>query len=352
MHRVALSPLLESSNLHVLSTACCEVENLGEQDFAAFLIQQGLAPMWSKMLTESSYKNTLSEQFISALHQSRIHAAGSYLIHRHSLAKINETLEHAAVPYVVYKGAHSREYLYTEPALRPAIDIDILVPENAKVDAIKALLGKGYSLVPQAKNISHEITLTKGATSIDLHWDILRPGRTRIPMTQQLLEGQKKYPGYWGMSDAASLFVMLVHPIFAKYSTAPQAALMRSVDLDKLLARKDTDYSTVIKYLDIAGLKTAAWITLTWHKILTGSAPSPMLMSATKPGIVRRKYFGAWLRNNLSSRFSEHSLLIQSGLTLPAHDRFRDALRATKQAKGFKRSQQTDLSSLLKSVYS
>lgn len=306
--------------------------------------------MWSNLLAQQNDALHLSEDFHSTLHQARLRATGEYLIQHHNLKQVKHSLNAANIAHVVYKGAHNRELLYSEPALRPAVDIDILVSSENKTAAIKTLMQAGYSFEPLAINISHEASLKKGSTCIDLHWDILRPGRARTPIAATLLNTKKDHGSHWGMSNEAAAFVMLVHPVFAKYGTAPQAALMRQVDLHRILALETIHWPTVIRYLESCGLKTAAWITLHWHSLITDTFPVPEVMQALAPGPARRAYLRYWVNNNLSSRMMNTPIAIQLGLTLPAHDKFSDAIRAVKRAKVLQQREQKELQQIMKKV--
>jgi hypothetical protein len=347
LHRVALSPLLPGATQDDIACACEQLVTIGEETFSAFLQKQGLAPMWDYMLQQQNSADQLTEDFKESLHQSRLYATATYLIQRHKLTLIKEVLENANIPHAVYKGADTRERLYEEPALRPAVDIDILVLDEHKVAAIKAFKKEGYEFYASAKNISHEANLNQGKTSIDLHWDILRPGRTRIPMAPRFLDTRVDYGSHWAMSDEATLFVMLVHPVFVKYGTTPQAALMRMVDIAKLLAKSNVNWKAVIQLLDEAGLKTAAWITLSWLELLTGKQQHKHIMSALKPSVPKQKYLQYWLHKNLSSRLLNKPVYVQLGFTLPAHDRWGDAFRAIRQARKLAQSQDKNLTVLL-----
>ncbi|RLA45916.1 MAG: hypothetical protein DRQ97_08825 [Gammaproteobacteria bacterium] len=347
LHRVALAPLLPNTGEADIAKACKAVASFGEQPFLDFLLQQGLGPMWSKVLEGSDDAHPLTKAFKDTLHQARMDTTGTYLIHRHKLTQIKAILAEANISHVVYKGADTRERLYTEPALRPAVDIDILVPEQQKVAAIKAFKQRGFDLYTSADIISHEANLVMGKTSIDLHWDILRPGRTRLSMVNALLESRVDYGSHWGMSDEATLFIMLVHPVFAKYGTTPHASLMRMVDLAMLLSKSDLNWQAVLRLLNRAGLKTAAWITLQWYELLTHLEPPSQLVAAIKPGALRQKYLNYWLEKNLSSKLLEKPIYVQLGFTLPAHDRFSDAIRAVRRARELRHHQEADLQALL-----
>jgi len=350
LHRTALRPLLPTATRADITRASQQLSTIGEEHFIHFLLQQGLASMWENKLEDENNAQLVSSEFKSALHQARLLSTGTYLLQRHSITLIKEILEQQDIPHVVYKGADVRERLYREPALRPSADIDVLVPETHKFAAIIAFKQQGFDLLPSATIISHEVSLVKGNAAIDLHWDILRPGRTRIPMANTLLESRVDYHSHWGMSNEASLFIMLVHPVFAKYGTAPNASLMRTVDMALLLANNNINWQTTHQLLDQAGLKTAAWITLKWYELLTDAQAPSEFMSSIRPGRLRQKHLNYWLEKNLSSRLFHAPVYVQAGFTLPAHDRWADAFRAVKQARKLKRSQEADLNAVLEST--
>lgn len=347
LHRIALLPLLPDASPGDIGRACQHLDSTNETAFLNFLRQQGLAAMWDKMLEDNDSAQLVSNEFKASLHQTRLLTTGTYLLHHHHIQLIKTTLEQANISHVVYKGADIRERLYNEPALRPSADIDVLVHEQHKIAVIKAFKQQSFELCPSATIISHEVSLLKGGASIDLHWDILRPGRTRIPMANTLLESRIDYGSHWGMSNEATLFIMLVHPVFAKYGTAPNASLMRMVDMALLLAQNNINWQAVRLLLDKAGLKTAAWITLKWYQLLTDHPPPAEFTSAIKPGKLRQKYLNHWLEKNLSSALFEKPVYVQLGFTLPAHDSWKDAFRAVRRARELRYTQEADLNTLL-----
>lgn len=347
LHRIALLPLLPNAVRNDIASVFERLRRIDEGRFLNFLQQQGLASMWDKMLESRDDEARVSSAFRSSLHQMRLRNTGAYLLQRHTLQQIRQILDQAEIPHVVFKGADIRERLYDEPAIRPAADIDVLVEDTHKHAAIKAFKAQGFTLHASATIVSHEVSLRKGDRSIDLHWDILRPGRTRNSMVEALLASRVDYQSHWGMSNEAALFVMLVHPVFAKYSTSVNAALMRNVDLARMLDNQSINWPQLIDLLLMSGLNTAAWTSLQWLQIVSGIQPPEALISAIRPGPARRKYLRTWLQQNLSSALLPTPLLIQLGLTLPAHDRFSDARRAVRRARQLKRSEQQDLENLL-----
>jgi len=328
LHRTALRPLLPYADEEYLLESCEQIVEIGESRFMNFLQQQGLSPMWSKALRSASNTTLVSDIFIETLHQSRIQATGNYMLQSQGLKIIKSTLDDENINHVIFKGCHIRESNYDEPAIRPACDIDVLISPEDQIKAIQALVNAGYQVVPDPENISHEISLVKGGISIDLHWDIMRPGRTRIPMTEILLKTRKEFSTHWGLNNDASLFLMLVHPVFTKYSTTPHSTLIRIVDLAHWIETKKPDWVQIDGWLEDAGVRTAAWITLEWLRQLTQIAPPASFMKCIQPGRLRTKYLRYWITKNISSRFINFPFLIQTAFTLPAHDNLSDAIQA------------------------
>ncbi|MFV8819149.1 nucleotidyltransferase family protein [Haliea sp. E17] len=333
MHRVALAPLLPGAGKAALQLATEQALALGEAKFGHFLQAQGLAPFWAARLHEHGLTDQFSQQLYADLHQARLQATGQYLAQSHALKALRRVLDNSNIPHLVFKGAHTRERYFPEPALRPAVDIDVLVPREARTDAIHAFITEGFDLHALPENISHECSLTRGHTSIDLHWDILRPGRTRIPMAGRFLASRRDYGDYWGPSDEVTLFLLLVHSVFTKYLTTPQASLVRQLDIACLLHTKGPDWREVTRWLAESGLKTAGWLSLKWFRQCTAIETTLNAEEALRPGKIRRGYLENWLDSNRTSRWLDTPMRVQLGFTLAAHDSLRDALRATQVAR-------------------
>ncbi len=329
LHRLALRSLILENPQDAFDTVRSAIPVTNEGQFLNFILRQGLGPLWHEALKKCE-PQIFSTSFIDTLKRERLKVTADYLQQQHAIKKIDNGLNAASIPYVVYKGAHIRELIYSIPAVRPACDIDILVSRDDREGAVKALVSAGYTFQPIAENVSHEATLTDGRVSIDLHWDILRPGRTRQDMTDELLAAGKEFPGYWALSDEATLFIMLVHPVFTKYLNSPVSSLMRVVDLVHWIEQRRPDWNKVYSLLTQAGLCTAAWTTLEWLKILTGITPSAPFIEKIQPGRVKARYLRFWINQDYSTRFFGTPMVIKVAFTLPVHDKMSDAVRVTR----------------------
>jgi len=326
-HKLALAPFVAPVAADLFETISQELQET-EGAFWDFIQLHNLAPIWYDALKKNAADLSVSPQVLGMLRSRALHSAANYLLQRQGLNIIKQAFAESNVPYAVFKGAHIREQLYPQQAVRPSCDIDVLVSKTDKVRAIQLLAENGYTIKPKAKDISHEVTMASKTVSIDLHWEILRPGRTRIDLTDELLNNTVDYSVYRGLNNEATLFVMLVHPVFAKYTSSNLASLIRMVDLIKWLQIETIDFEKVYFLLERGGVKTAAWITCTWLTLLTGISLPDSFIHAVKPSRMKTLYLTSWLRKNHAMALSEYPFFIKAGFTLPAHDNVRDVCRA------------------------
>ncbi|MBI1284727.1 MAG: hypothetical protein GC183_10375 [Thiobacillus sp.] len=297
------------------------------------ILAQDLGALWHHRLQPNGLLDSLPPNTIDALRQARRAATAGYLVQRAALERLDQLFETEGIPYLVMKGAHVRECVYPDPALRPSSDIDILIAPSDRRRAARVLLDAGYTVHPEPTNISHEATFSRGPVDIDLHWHILRPGRTRIDVTPELLARRQRTNGIWGLSDNDTLFLMLTHPAFAKYVCSPNMGLGRVADFLLWVQQRPVNWPAVLQLLDRAGLKTAAWTMLNWYRMLAAANEAAVLnawIGNARPGRLRAAYLHHWLVNDLPSRWLNRPILIQLGFTLALHDRPGDAMHALK----------------------
>lgn len=329
-HRLALSIIDPTLSGIEVDRTLRSVNIRGAEAFASLLLWHKLAPIWDHIAGREQ-QEIVCASFWNILREERFRVAALYMAQKAALIEIDQLLEAAGIAYASIKGAHVREIAYTDPSLRPATDIDLLILPDQRLSAVSSLLNAGFQIVVEKDNISHEVTLSRGKVDIDLHWDILRPGRTRHPLAGALLDRRVRVGDIWGLDPSDSFFVTLIHPAFTKYVTSPNAALITVVDLVLLLALGQVDWNAVVARLDDIGLKTAAWTMLSRLVMLIrpGSAMVPNeVIEALQPKFGRRWYLRQWLDKDLATRWFDRPMLAQLGLTLALHDHPADAWRA------------------------
>jgi len=345
-YRQALLPAGEGVGPAALRAALLD----GGPDLVNLIVAQDIGPLWHHRLQSGGMLESLPSAVREVLQQVRTSAAAGYLAQRTALIRIDGLFEAAGIPYVVMKGAQLRECVYPDASLRPAADIDILVLPSGRQRAARALLDAGYTVDADPANISHEACFVRAPVAIDLHWDILRPGRTRLDMTAGFLARRQRVNGFWGLSDADAMFLMLVHPAFTKYVSSANMGLSRVADILLWIQNRATDWSTVLNLLDMAGLRAAAWTMLSWYRMLAAPAAASVLdewMPSLRPGRRRAAYLQYWLTHDLPGRWLNRPLRIQLGFTLFLHDRSSDAWRALRGWLYSRRNRQRDLHGML-----
>ena len=264
------------------------------------------------------------------LHQDKLNAVAIYMLQSHTLEKIHHLFSSAGIPYVVFKGAQVRELVYTEPALRPSSDIDILIKGHTRDHAIQILTQAGMQASINPDNYSHECTFMDGNVAVDLHWHILRPGRIAPGISDELVNAPAKINSFFGMNNTATIFVLLVHPAYTRYVCNPYASLIRVVDLVRLFRKLEVDWEQVIELASRAHARTAAWSILFWLNHLVENKLAQEVMSQLAPPRIKRSYLEFWIRNNLPFRLESRKMLMHLAFTLVLHDSINDAVTAIK----------------------
>jgi hypothetical protein len=339
--RLALLP----SDPEVDNRALIEALVRGGPEFVELLLHYDLAAWWHARVSSDEGWWSGPEMQRQQLHAARLAAGARYLAQQLAIAEVDRLFNAAGIPYAVMKGVLVRELLPADPSVRAADDIDVLVSPADRQEAARLLVGAGFKMHLDPRNVSHEISLQTHTADIDLHWNILRPGRTRTDLTAELLSRRIRVNGFWGLSDSDSTFIMLVHPAFAKYVCSPHMGLGRVMSFLLWSSRAAAHWPAVMELLERAGVKTAAWATLTWFEALAPQRLQPLLGSwrnAIRPGPVRARYLELWLRHNLPSRLIAHPWPIQFGLTAFLHDRPSDAVVAYRGWHSSRRNRETD----------
>ncbi len=327
-HKLALVPLLQQRQDSL--AAVMELSAVEKEQFVNFIRINGLAVMWHQFLKEQCHAADFPPKLLKRLESLSMGVVATYLIQKHMLEQVATIFVKESIVHAVFKGAHIREIIYSQPSVRPSCDIDVLIYPSDMTRAVKALVDAGFSLEVKRQNISHELTLVSRNVSIDLHWHILRPGRLRTSLTDEFLSRRHDYGTHIGFDAETTLFLMLVHPVFTKYCTTSLASLVRFVDLLRWIKQQEIDWDSLLQLLESYGVKTAAWITAVYLQEVTGETLPPAFLGKIQPSGFKQRYLKGWISSNRAGRLYSHPLLIQLGLTIPAHDSISDAIRFLK----------------------
>ena len=325
---------LLAANPETSAAALARALDAGGPRFVAFIVDHGLGPTW--------HARTKREEF----RESRLAAEGIFLAQEQALQEIDGALVGAGVKYAVIKGAATRLLVYENPAIRACHDLDLLVNREDRQRAAGALIQAGFTAAPEEKSISRELVLSRGVVDVDLHWGLLREGRLRTDYTTDILGRRLRMSNVWMLNSDGALFVLLVHPAFAKHLDGWAMGLHRVADIVAWLRTQAFDWQQVRDQLKQNGVKTAAWATLRWVQLLNQHDAVPGLaemIDQLKPGPLRRAWLDFWLRQDLSSRASRIHWVRLLGFSMFLHDRPSDALRAFRGRRAARRRITKDL---------
>ena len=101
----------------------------------------------------------------------------------HELADVLDVLAEHSIDALLLKGASIATRYYPTPATRPMGDLDVLVRHQEASRAVAILAQRGWVPVKNTSvdtlvRLAHGVSLRRGATNLDLHWNALWSKRT------------------------------------------------------------------------------------------------------------------------------------------------------------------------------
>ena len=327
-HRLAVAGALGQLPASALEAALTSPDAEG---FVDFLLAHGLTGFWWQALVAHGLAAGLPPARVQRFKAQQQADAAQYLLQSHALRRIGEAFDQAGIDHAVLKGCAVRELLHDPPHQRSATDIDILVRPAQRARAADVLAGLGYRCIDEGAS-AHEATWRRGRLDIDLHWDILAPGRTRSAVADALVDRRVRASMGWRLDDADTVAFMLIHPAVTKYVCSPHVGLNRVVDFSRFVQVRPPDWTTVADRVQATGLAPAAWTMARWLRHLgvwpVGPGPEQAL-DRWAPGAGRRRWLGLWVDRDWPGRWTgRHDTWVAVGFTLAFHERPGDLARA------------------------
>ena len=249
--------------------------------------------------------------------------------------QLGDALDAQTIPFAVLKGVAIRDEIYALPHVRTASDIDLLIRPQDRLRVGEVLTALDFSHTGDQSS-AHEETWQRRSVDIDLHWDVLAPGRTRRPLVDELLARRTRSGQLWRLGNEDTVALMLLHPAVTKYVCSPHVGLNRVMDFLRFIRGKSVDWSKVAALIQDAGLSAGAWCMLSWIDMLAVPATQRKwpeipdeFRRQIQPGPIRAAYLRRWLELDLPGRLvGRADWLVSAAFTLPFHDSVPDALRA------------------------
>jgi hypothetical protein len=155
----------------------------------------------------------------------------------HDLPPLVAALGHAGVAVAPIKGVAYASRLYASPAERPMSDIDLLVPPGQRETARDVLSRQGFRPAPAAA-LHHAEPWVRSDLSIDLHWNIIAPGRSRIDLDAVWARTESGWPD--GARQLEAVDALVFHLVHLARNRL-RLPLINVVDAARLLELADAD---------------------------------------------------------------------------------------------------------------
>lgn len=127
------------------------------------------------------------------------------------LPLIVNTLHRAGIRACALKGVAYAKTLYPTPSERPMSDVDLMVPLADAASARAALAEVGFRPFAHTAVMHHAIALARGDLALDLHWNIIGPGRARIDLDAVWNRVSVDEDGLCQLEPADALTFHLIH---------------------------------------------------------------------------------------------------------------------------------------------
>lgn len=156
------------------------------------------------------------------------------------LTEVLAALRAAGVRAALIKGCGLAGTIYPDPATRPMLDLDLLVPAPRMADAARALYAIGFARAGRARMLSgyqHAVAFSRADMVVELHRNIVQHNRTAIRAGDLWRRAVPDPPGSGGerLDRIDELLVCMVHVARHELSVP----LLNYVDIARLTARLD-----------------------------------------------------------------------------------------------------------------
>lgn len=238
--------------------------------------RHGLAPMLHAVLRAHDLPDEARPALTSLAASARQHAVHWMLLER-AQSEIVRALDHAGIPAIWLKGGAFAHTLYPDPALRPMVDLDVLVPFDQREDALRAVQVAGYdfyesdeSLIRSSANpislsVAHHYTLrgsAGGHMMLELHFRLLTHDDTLLSLEhlawfwkQRQIAALPNGLQIGVLSPEANILYLSAHALLQH--GRHDFVLLRYLDMHRLIEQSAVEWETVVERAATLGWTSA-----------------------------------------------------------------------------------------------
>lgn len=257
-------------------------------EFIALSRLHRVAPiLYKRLKTHRSNKN-IPGWVIRKLGVLYVSSAKKQTVTLEEFSKIFLKLKANRVRFIVLKGPHLAEVVYGDWALRPMVDLDILVKEEHLSRAVSSLQAIGYSNRESTKCPQHHLPrfLKEGSAPIEIHHDI---------SSSRVIPCKIDYDGLWRRAQPVKIggvevLVLSVEDLLLHLSLHAcqhkfQICLMHIYDISAILHhyKSQIDWVELLSRAHLWNAKKALYLTLEVARDLLGIVVPDEVMKKLRP---------------------------------------------------------------------
>jgi hypothetical protein len=185
------------------------------------------------------------------LHHARARAA---------TLKLCQILESEGIPAVVLRGMALAQWIYPSPALRPMVDVDILVAPTARHILVAGLEKRGLS---PTKMLRSQFVYQIDGVVFEIHWSFLTPKRYRDTVDAAAwLASRRLLPGWDGMVFGLSPENELIELVCHSFIHHELNSLLPLVDIGLVSCLDGLDWRYISDWCEQASVGRLFWFTI------------------------------------------------------------------------------------------
>jgi hypothetical protein len=307
-----------------------------------FLEYHGLSGLWYRFLEPQVASHARVSAFADALRPSYLAAVVQQRLQERVMSQVAAALDRHGIEFVFMKTAGLRAELYDEPGLRPSTDVDLLVCPEDRFRVFDAFDEIGAIAYESTAESEHEKTYAFNKVDLDLHWDVLAPGRLMPSYVRELMVRRVRTNIGWRPSDTDCAFIAFVHPAFAKHVCSRHMGLNRVADTQRLFTRLSVNALELSEKLKRNGVFTGAKTSIYWISKIIKNDSLARYNSDFNVCIDSLKfwYLRQWIDRNWPDFWVERNrVFLQLAFTAWLHDSPRHFLRVVRARFASRRSE-------------
>ncbi|MEI6233016.1 MAG: nucleotidyltransferase family protein [Planctomycetota bacterium] len=221
-------------------------------------------------------------------------------VHVKAAAELSAAFQAARVDAVFAKGLALALTVYARPALRPFVDLDVLIEPAALKAADEVLRAHGYERDPKSLSNPIECSYARERlpgfpVQIDLHWSFTGDDGLQAPVRISICDILSRAQTVNGIRvPSAEDTLLLAAANMPRKAAQP---LMLVADFAQL-ARQKLDWSAAADRAQSSHVRTGMWLGFTLASMHLKAPTNPDFMTRLEPSHARRD----WLLNALSGQ--------------------------------------------------